>query len=211
MISPILRQLDVPNLFTLTGLIASLGCAILAVQGHFYAAVICMMGSGLVDMLDGVLARRMKRSPLQSEVGKQLDTIVDVCSFGFTPAIFAYCFGLNDLISLVLLTFYISMTALRLAYFNSTGLLAGDDNAQKEYFMGLPVTYSALFIPSVFTINSITSPPTMKWILGGVYALLAIAMVANFRMLKLRGLWYGFFGLGAVVLIGFYSWMIIVE
>lgn len=211
MISPILRQLDIPNLFTSIGLITSFGTVILATQGNFYAAVICMISSGLIDMLDGALARKMERSPLQSEVGKQLDTIVDVCSFGLAPAIFAYCFGLNDLFSFIVLIFYLSMAALRLAYFNSTGLLTdNDDEYKKKYFIGLPVTYAAVFIPLSFTVNSIISPFIMKCILTGVYILLALAMVTDFKMLKLQGIWYVLFGVGAVVLIGFYSWMIII-
>ena len=210
MISPILRQLDVPNLFTLIGLMASLLAAMFAIQGHFYAAAIGLIGAGLTDMLDGVVARSMERSPLQSEVGKQLDTIVDVCSFGFAPAVFAYCFGLSDFLALALLVFYTAMTALRLAYFNSTGLIRGDQEGDtEEYFIGLPVTYAALFIPLVFTANSILAANTMKLILEGVYLLLAIAMVANFKMIKIRGIWYGIFALGAILLTGFYSWVMI--
>lgn len=209
MVSPILRQLDLPNLFTLTGLISSFGCVVLAIQENFYAAVICIIISGIIDMLDGPLARSMERSPLQSDLGKQLDTIVDLCSFGFAPVIFAYCFGLNDGPLLILLAVYLAMTALRLAYFNSTGLLTNDNSDQtKEYFTGLPVTYAALFIPVVFILSSIVCPYIMKWILASIYALLAIAMVADFKIIKLRGVWYGLFGFGAIMLAGFYSWMI---
>ncbi|MDJ0573197.1 MAG: CDP-alcohol phosphatidyltransferase family protein [Pleurocapsa sp. MO_192.B19] len=107
--SPILRQLDFPNIFTLTGLIISLLSAIFAIQGNFYLAAICLIYAGLTDMLDGVVARSMQRTQLQSEVGKQLDSIVDVCSFGFAPAIFAYCFGLQDIFSITLLIFYVAI------------------------------------------------------------------------------------------------------
>lgn len=205
MLSPILRQLDLPNIFTLTGLMASLLGAILAIQGEFYLAAICMIYSGFTDMLDGVVARSMERSQLQSEVGKQLDSIADVCSFGFAPAIFAYCFGLQDFLGVTLLLFFVAMNALRLAYFNITGVIA--DN-QEEYFTGLPVTYAAVFIPLAFTVNLWVSNSTMKLILSGVYLLLAIAMVANFKMIKIRGIWYGLFALGAIALTGFYGWVI---
>jgi CDP-diacylglycerol---serine O-phosphatidyltransferase len=204
--TPILRQLDLPNFFTLTGLMLSLISAILAIQNNFYAALICMIYAGLTDMLDGVVARQMVRTELQSEVGKQLDSIVDVCSFGFAPAIFAYCFGLQDWLSVTILIFYVGVNALRLAYFNSTGLTRDE---QSEYFTGLPVTYAALFIPLTFTASFLLSDSTMKWVLDGVYLLLAIAMVANFKMIKLRGIWYGIFALGAIALTGVYSWAII--
>ena len=207
MLTPILRQLDLPNLFTLTGLTLSLVSAIFAMQGNFYAAAICMIYAGLTDMLDGVIARKMERTSLQSEVGKQLDSIVDVCSFGFAPAIFAYCFGLQDFLSIAVLIFYVVVNALRLAYFNSTGLIS---DQREEYFTGLPVTYAALFIPLTFTASFLLSDSTMKLVLDGVYFLLGIAMVANFKMIKIRGIWYGIFAIGALTLTGVYSWAMIV-
>ncbi|NET37741.1 MAG: hypothetical protein F6K19_37980 [Cyanothece sp. SIO1E1] len=206
--NPILNQLDLPNIFTLTGLTIGLVSVILAMQGKFYLAAICMIFTGLIDMLDGVVARKIERTPLQSEVGKQLDSIVDVCSFGFAPAIFAYCFGLQDFLSIAILVFYVAMNALRLAYFNSTGLI----NSEKaEYFTGLPVTYAALFIPLTFTASLFLPATTMKFVLEGVYLLLALAMVANFKMVKVRGIWYGLFGLGAIALTGLYGWAILWE
>jgi hypothetical protein len=46
----------------------------------------------------------------------------------------------------------------------------------------------------------------MKMLLGGLYLLLAGAMVAQFNVLKLRGIWYGIFALGAVVISTVYIW-----
>ena len=208
MVSPILRQLDLPNLLTLTGLFSSLISAIFAIQGNFCAAVICIMYAGLSDMLDGVVARKMKnRSELQSQVGKHLDSIVDVCSFGFVPTIFAYCFGLQDFISITVLIFYVGVSALRLAYFNSTGL-SGDYRG--EYFTGLPVTCVALFIPLAFTASFLLSDSTMKFVLDGVYLFLGIAMIANFKVMKVRGIWYVIFTMVGLVLTGVYSWVTIV-
>ncbi len=204
--SPILRQLDFPNIFTLTGLIISLLSAIFAIQGNFYLAAICLIYAGLTDMLDGVVARSMQRTQLQSEVGKQLDSIVDVCSFGFAPAIFAYCFGLQDIFSITLLIFYVAINGLRLSYFNSTGLIS---NEKEEYFTGLPVTYAALFITLAFTASVFVSHFVMKLILDGVYFLLAVAMIANFKMIKITGIWYGIFAVGAIALTGFYGWAMI--
>ena len=216
--SPILRQLDIPNIFTLTGLISSLISAIFAIQGNFYAAAICMMYAGITDMLDGVVARKIERSKLQSQdgreelavsprqIGKQLDSLVDVCSFGFAPAIFGYCFGLQDWLSIAILIFYVGANALRLAYFNSTGLIS---EAKEEYFTGLPVTYAALFLPLTFITSFFLSHFTTKLVLAGTYLLLAIAMVANFKMIKIRGIWYVIFTLGAIALTSVYSWAII--
>ncbi|NES01354.1 MAG: hypothetical protein F6J86_47645, partial [Symploca sp. SIO1B1] len=136
-----------------------------------------------------------------------LDSIVDVCSFGFAPAIFAYCFGLQDPLSIAVLIFYIGMNALRLAYFNSTGL---SESEGEEYFTGLPVTYAAMFIPLTFTASFVLSNSTMKLVMNGLYLLLAIAMIIDFKMLKIRGIWYGIFALGSLALTAVYGWAIAV-
>ncbi|MFK8185504.1 MAG: phosphatidylcholine/phosphatidylserine synthase [Phormidesmis sp.] len=198
-----LAQLDFPNLFTMGGLVLSLFSVICAIQGDFYLAMICMMGAGMVDLLDGLIARKMERTPLQADVGKQLDSLVDVCSFGFSPAIFAYCFGLQDPYSVAMLAFYAAMATLRLAYFNSTGL---STSGADSFFTGLPVTYAALFIPVGFLSQFFLSEAVVQWVLRGIYLLLAIAMVSTIQVIKIRGAWYGVFAAGALLLTGIYSW-----
>ena len=194
----ILGQLDFPNLFTIGGLALSLVSVIYAIQNNFYAAIICMIFAGMVDLFDGLIARQIKRTPLQAEVGKQLDSLVDVCSFGFSPAIFAYCFGLSDPYSLALLAAYAAMATLRLAYFNSVGLSIGNDG-EDSLFTGLPVTYAALFIPLGFLAQFFLADDIVRWLLKGIYLMLAIAI-------KIKGAWYGLFAVGAVLLTSVYGW-----
>ena len=207
MLSPILRQLDLANSFTLTGLFLSFFSVILAINGQFNGAIICLVYAGTIDLLDGFVASKINRTSLQACAGKQLDSLVDLCSFGFAPALFAYCFGLRDWLSIVVLVLYLGANALRLVYFNNQGL---ERQEKQEYFTGLPVTYAALFIPVVFMAHLVIPTTQMKFILDGVYLLLAIAMVADFKMPKLRGIWYGIFGMGAVALTVIYGWVIFI-
>ncbi|PSB03015.1 CDP-alcohol phosphatidyltransferase family protein [Merismopedia glauca] len=207
MFSPILKQLDLANSFTLTGLILSFFSVILAVNGKFNLAIICLIYAGIVDLLDGLVASKIERTPLQSGAGKQLDSVVDLCSFGFAPALFAYCFGLRDWLSITILILYLGANALRLVYFNNQGL---ETQGKQEYFTGLPVTYAALFIPIAFTAHFVLPLTQIKLVLDGVYLLLAIAMVADFKMPKLRGIWYVIFGVGAIALTVIYTWAIFI-
>lgn len=204
-ISPILNQLDLANSLTIFGLILSLFSTIFSIQQQFNAALICMIFAGVVDLFDGFVARRIKRTDLQAETGKQLDSIVDVCSFGFSPVIFAYCYGLNEFFHSIVLIIYIAATSLRLAYFNCKGL---STEGSEQYFTGMPVTYAALFIPLIFIANFILPVSTMKIVLTSLYIVLSIAMLGNFKILKLQGIWYGFFSLGAVALTAIYIWVI---
>ena len=203
MFSPILRQLDLANSLTLTGLFLSFFTVVAAANGKFNLAIILLIYAGIIDLFDGFIASKIERNQLQAEAGKQLDSLVDLCSFGFAPALFAYCFGLRDWLSIAILIIYLGANALRLAYFNHQGLA---DRGEQEYFTGLPVTYAALFIPLFFTASFVLPQTQMKFVLDAVYLLLAIAMVADFKMLKLRGIWYGIFAVGAAVLTGVYGW-----
>jgi CDP-diacylglycerol---serine O-phosphatidyltransferase len=205
MLSPILKQLDLANALTLSGLFVSFGAVIFAINGNFNLAMIGLIYTGMVDLLDGFVASKLERTPLQTAAGQQLDSLVDLCAFGFTPVVIGYCFGLRDGLSLIILVIYLGANALRLGYFNNQGLM---QQGEHEYFTGLPVTYAALFIPTLFMLNIVLPQAQMKWVLNGVYCFLSIAMTANLKVRKLRGMWYLIFGAGAATLVGVYCWAI---
>lgn len=200
--SPILRQLDLPNAFSLLGLAMSFASVVLAFQGQFYAAILLMMYAGLIDLFDGYVARKVERSDLQREVGKQLDSIVDICSFGFAPALFAYAYGVQQPLNLFFLVAFMACAALRLSYFNSTGLSGeGDD----QFYTGMPVTYVGLWVPVVFLASLGVDTTAMRLILSLVYPALAIAMVTPIPIKKPKGIWYAIFGALAVGLTAVYG------
>lgn len=185
--SPILRQLDVANGVTLLGLKLSLLSVVFAIHSNFHAAALAMIYAGIVDMADGFIARKLQRTELQAEVGKHLDSLVDVCSFGFAPAVFAYCYGLNRPWELAILMIFLGANALRLAYFNSVGMTT---EGHFRCFTGLPVTYSSLFVPLAFALSFIWPAGIMKGLLTGLYLLMALLMVSNLTIRKPRKLGY---------------------
>jgi CDP-diacylglycerol--serine O-phosphatidyltransferase len=207
--SPILAQLNLPNSLTLTGLALAFLSAGFAVKSQFYAAILCMIGSGIADLFDGFVARKTVRTDLEMAVGGQLDSICDVCSFGFGPAVFAYCYVWNETPAavppfvLAVLIAYICANALRLAYFNAVGLSGEGDT---QYFTGMPVTYAALFIPIAFLWNFFLQGGEMIIVLTGLYAALGVAMVSGRKIPKPRGAWYGIFAALALVMCGIYGW-----
>ena len=80
---------------------ASLASAILGIfeasKGNLRLAVFCIIGSGLCDMFDGVVARSKKdRTQDQKNFGIQIDSLVDVIAFGVTPAAVFYFHGVNS-------------------------------------------------------------------------------------------------------------------
>lgn len=203
--SSIIQQLDLANFLTLTGLMLGFFSAICALHSQFYGALICLIYAGLADVFDGFVAQKIHRTKWQSAVGKQLDSLVDICSFGFSPAIFAYCFGLRDTLSIVLLMMYLGACGLRLAFFNSVGLYHESGNF---YYIGMPVTYAALFIPLSFFASFFLAEWKVIIILKVLYLSLTIAMVSEFKIIKLKGIWYGAVLFAALIMTGIYSWAI---
>jgi len=201
---PILRQIDFTNAFTLSGLFFSFGVVLFSFHDQFYAAVMCLMFSGLVDLFDGFFAKRLKRTEEASAAGPALDSLVDVCAFGFAPAVFAYCFGLQGPLSVALLIAFMGVNALRLAYFDRVGLTGNT-------FTGMPVTYTALLVPLAFTARFFLPDEGVVQILFVLYVFMAIAMVSNVPVRKLQGIWYVIFVAGAVVLTVIFVQAIVVE
>ncbi|MFT3768579.1 MAG: CDP-alcohol phosphatidyltransferase family protein [Minicystis sp.] len=200
--SPILRQIDAANGVSLLSLLLGLLAAAFAVEGRFNAAALCLMYAGQADFFDGYVARRTKRTKLSAAAGGQIDSLVDVCSFGFAPAIVAYCFGLRDVPSIILIFAYVSVNVLRLAYFNAQGM---STEGSTQYFTGLPVTYAALVVPLVIACRQILPDDAVAMMLRVALAVLAIAMSSGFKVPKPKGVFYVIFPAGALAITAVYA------
>lgn len=133
----------IPNLVTLLALCLGLSAIRLAHEGRLELAVMAVIAAGVLDGLDGRLARLLKGT---SRFGAELDSLADFVSFGVAPAFILYTFGLKDLRSLgwiAALVFACAM-ALRLARFN---VMLDDPHRpdwKKNFFVGLPAPAGAL-------------------------------------------------------------------
>lgn len=134
----------IPNLFTLANLASGL-LALLAVFDYdFQRAGLWLILALVLDVLDGLVARWLK---VTSEVGKQLDSLADVVSFGVVPGLLLYQVLSNAVFhhgELPLAWSYLALavplfSALRLARFNV-------DERQTSYFIGLPTPANAVQI-----------------------------------------------------------------
>lgn len=126
----------IPNFITLLNL--SCGClaALYAFGGYYSQAFMFMIGSLVFDFLDGFAARLLKS---YSDMGKELDSLADVVSFGFVPAILVWRMGGEWSLLAFLITLF---SALRLAKFNV-------DTRQHDVFYGLATPASAVFFGSL--------------------------------------------------------------
>ena len=128
-------RMILPNAITLIGVCLGLTSIKFAIDGKFAIAIIAILFAGLMDALDGRIARLIKGT---SKIGKELDSLGDVISFGVAPALIMYFWNLQYLDKLgwfVCLT-YVVCVALRLARFNVS---TEEESSWKDnFFEGIP-------------------------------------------------------------------------
>ena len=117
---------DIPNLCSLSGLACTILAIYFSILGVYYAAMIGMVWAVAFDWADGLIARRMKgRTGADSTFGGQLDVLIDIVSYGVTPAILLLSYGKFDPIYLVGAFIMVAASAIRLSYFSTFGLSGG--------------------------------------------------------------------------------------
>ena len=112
---------DYTVILTYISLWISIGGMMLSLNGHLDLAVLCLALSGLCDMFDGKIARTKKdRTEIEKRFGIQIDSLCDIVCFGVGPAIICYCMGMNGIVGVLILMFYVLAGLIRLAWFNVT-------------------------------------------------------------------------------------------
>ena len=124
-----------PNMLTLLGVCIGLTSIRFALSGDFHLAIIAIIFAALIDGLDGRIARLIKGT---SKVGKELDSLTDMISFGVAPAFIMYFWILNTFgrFGWLLCLIYVICVALRLARFNVNS--EQDPSWRDNFFEGVP-------------------------------------------------------------------------
>jgi len=203
---------QIPNIFTLLNLFFGCMAIVFALQTNSVViylndefnssfnipekltwAAICIGIAAIIDFLDGFVARLLKAT---SSMGKQLDSLSDVVSFGVAPGVILYQLlrfsfareqnGLDVSIIWLVPAFLVSCAAAyRLARFNL-------NDSQASFFKGVPVPAAGLLIasfPLILHFNTIESISTIlinKWFLYAVIIVVSYLMVSNLRMMGLK-------------------------
>lgn len=148
------------------------GAAIMATFHDAYShAVLYIFLAALCDRYDGKVARKFNQ---QSELGKQLDSMSDIISFGVAPALLIYGGVLAQFgpIGMVATVLYIVCGAFRLARFNTM--------ESNGYFTGLPITAAGV----IATVSFFAAPFINPGIYLILFLVLSYVMVANFKLKK---------------------------
>ena len=128
-------RMILPNMLTLIGVCIGLTSIRFALDGRFEFAIIAIIFAALIDGLDGRIARLIKGT---SKVGKELDSLTDMISFGVAPAFIMYFWSLNNLgrVGWLVCLIYVICVALRLARFNVTSNT--NTKWKDNFFEGVP-------------------------------------------------------------------------
>ena len=143
-----------PNALTIFGVCLGLSSIKFAIDLNYSMAVIAIGFAAILDTLDGRLARLIKGT---SKVGKELDSLTDVISFGVAPGFIMYFWALNELGKLgwMLVLIYVVCCALRLARFNLT-IIEEKETWKINFFEGVPSPAAAglVLLPLILNLSS---------------------------------------------------------
>lgn len=173
----------IPNTITCCNLLSGCMAVISAFQADAWHTLLWVVAGALFDFCDGLSARLLKT---YSPIGKELDSLADLVTFGLAPAMlclmtlrgFDYASPtvatLYPFFGLILVVF----AALRLAKFNT-------DERQTTSFLGLAVPANALFWCGLFQLD-LNNLPYAQWIIGGLALLFSLLMVSEIPMFSLK-------------------------
>ena len=145
-------RMILPNMLTLIGVCIGLSSIKFALDEKFKLSVIAIIFAALIDGLDGRIARLIKGT---SKVGKELDSLTDVISFGVAPSFVMYFWSLNNLgkFGWLLCLIYVVCVALRLARFNVS---SNEEPSWKDnFFEGVPSPAGGILVlmPLIFSLS----------------------------------------------------------
>ncbi len=173
---------DLPNLLSLAGLACTVLAIYFSITGLYAAAMIGMVWAVAFDWADGLVARRLKgRTATDAEFGGQLDVVIDIVSYGVTPAILLLSYGKFEPLFLIGAFVMMAAAAIRLSYFSTYGLAGGTK------YTGLALDNNSLILVAIFFLHGVVSHEVFTIILYVSGVGLAILNVSEIKTPKLSG------------------------
>lgn len=143
-------RMILPNMLTLIGVCIGLTSIRFSFNGQFDLAIIAIIFAALIDGLDGRIARLIKGT---SKVGKELDSLTDMISFGVAPAFIMYFWTLSSLgrLGWLICLIYVICVALRLARFNINS--NQESSWRDNFFEGVPSPAGGILVLTPLVIS----------------------------------------------------------
>jgi len=175
---------DLPNICSLIGLLSAVLGIYFAIAGDFELAIIAVLWAVLFDWYDGIIARKLKgRTKMQGVFGAQLDSMIDIVSFGILPAIILLSYGDFNVWFIPGAFVIIATAAIRLSYFNVFGLI------DSKTYKGLALDNNVLILAFVFLFESLFEHSTFSILIYVLLMLLSALNLSSLPTPKFGGRW----------------------
>lgn len=166
---------QIPNVITMMNLVSGAISIVCTFNGEYESSFYFMLLAALFDFLDGFAARLLKA---YSDIGKELDSLADVISFGLAPSLLLFQY-LTSIDTVVEWVSYIPLiiapfTAYRLAKFNL-------DKRQTSSFLGLPSPASALFVGSLIFFST---QADISWFLNNNFTIPILSLLLSYLLVS---------------------------
>ena len=195
---------DLPNICSLAGLLCAILSIYFAFLGNFSAAMIGLLWAVFFDWSDGIIARRMKdRTKEQGEFGGQLDSLIDIISFGISPAVILMSYGNFSPWYIPGAFIIVATGVLRLSYFNVFGLV------DKSTYWGLALDNNVIILTFLFLFDGLVTPAVFGLVLYALLMVLSALNVAPIKTPKFAGRWYYAITVYTLVLTLVYGWKLL--
>jgi CDP-diacylglycerol--serine O-phosphatidyltransferase len=174
-------KIYIPNLITSLNLFTGCVGVYFAFQGNYSAAFLCIMLAAIFDFLDGFAARLLKA---YSELGKQLDSLADMISFGFLPGALVF-----SVLSQSEVHFFVAFVGFLIPIFSAFRLAKFNvDERQTTSFLGLPTPANAIFWGGlIFSFTDVLIQyPIILSVFVFIFCLLLVCELPMFS-LKIKG------------------------
>jgi len=194
---------DLPNICSLLGLLSAVIGIYFAIQENFPAAIIAVLWAVLFDWYDGIIARKMNgRTKVQGEFGAQLDSMIDIVSFGILPAILLLSYGHYNIWFLPGAFVIVAASAARLAYFNVYGLI------DTKTYKGFPLDNNVLILAFVFLFESLSEHSIFSIIIYTILIILSGLNLSSIPTPKFDGKWVYALVAYVIVMTSFFGWIL---
>lgn len=157
------------------------------VLGNLKLSLLCLMAAGFCDMFDGKIASTRKRTRQEKRFGIQIDSLSDFVCFGVLPAQISIHCSENKKAAIVISLVYLLGALIRLAWFNvDEEERQAHSKEPREFYLGLPVTASALILPLFIGCGGLLYMPFSE-ASHLLLLLISIGFLTPFQLRKPRG------------------------
>ena len=194
---------DLPNICSLFGLLSAVFGIYFAIKGNFPASIIGVLWAVLFDWYDGIIARKLKgRTKEQGVFGGQLDSMIDIVSFGVLPAILLLSYGNYNIWFIPGAFVIIATSVLRLSYFNIYGLI------DSKTYKGLALDNNVLILAFMFLFECFFKHSNFSIIIYTVLMILSALNLSSIPTPKFGGKWIYVLVIYVLVLTSIFGWIL---